>query len=154
MSILFVVSWYKNPRLTNLTSYRVFFKRFWVSSWKISLVQYEVMRLGSYEESKSIHLTLIASILADTITIHTRLILELEVSCWSSTHYRNTLIQPKVSCEDARDERTIQNKDSSVAKPSSLQPRCPPPVAASSVCCLLPLLWVVCLNQWRIAWMF
>ena len=61
------------------------------------------MRHGCNEENDSVHLPIIESKLANIFTFHTRLILKLQVSFYSSTRYRMTAIQTKVSCENAMD---------------------------------------------------
>jgi hypothetical protein len=116
---------------------------------KISLVQYEGMRLGSMEENESIRLTIIASRLADLITVIARLIFEPEISFWSPTHYRDAAIQTQVSCEDAMEVGAVQNEESLVDKPIPTPAKIPAAshYQLSLLPCQLPVPRVINLNQ-------
>ena len=116
MSILFMASW------------------FLVSSGKFSLVQYVGMRLGSMEENESV--PLIESRLS-LIKINTRPIFELDISFWSSTHFRDAVLPTKISCEEATNVGAVQYEESMVSKPSST----PAEMPAASHCqlSLLPV---------------
>ena len=80
------------------------------------------------------------------IRIQTKLILEFEVSFWSSIGYIIASAKTKVSCKDAVDKEPFNMKTQQLPSSVHFQSRCPPPVTASSVCCQLLLLGVVCFN--------
>ena len=53
------------------------------------------------------------------IKINTRPIFKLDISFWSSTHFRDAVLPTKVSCEETTNVAANQDGESMVAKPSS-----------------------------------